>query len=172
MRSPGAVVHRDGNGESLSNKTPCRCATIQACHGHGHRAVRVTRWMAQGQIDKSSARIPRIGRTILRKPRALNKYKPRKRKPPQLEYTEANLVRHHPTHQGKSNSRIISLQRQAARPAVTRNSSTSSRRSTRVSRATKYDLRILKSQIWNPKSPISSSNRSVLLPDRGEGNSR
>ena len=108
-------VYRDGTGEYLINKTPCRLRDIQAMFmdtGMGRSSYSL---MAQGQIDQILSAHPEDRRTIFEEAAGINKYKHQKKEAlRKLEYTEANLVRI--TDIIKEIKRqIISLQRQAGK---------------------------------------------------------
>jgi chromosome segregation protein len=108
-------VYRDGNGEYLINKTPCRLRDIQNMFmdtGIGRSSYSL---MAQGQIDQILSVHPEDRRTIFEEAAGINKYKHQKKEAlRKLEYTEANLVRL--TDIIKEVKRqIISLQRQAGK---------------------------------------------------------
>ncbi len=108
-------VYRDGQGEYLINKTPCRLRDIHAMFmdtGIGRSSYSL---MAQGQIDQILSAHPEDRRTIFEEAAGINKYKHQKKEAlRKLEYTEANLVRI--TDIIKEVKRqIISLQRQAGK---------------------------------------------------------
>ena len=108
-------VYRDGAGEYLINKTPCRLRDIHAMFmdtGIGRSSYSL---MAQGQIDQILSAHPEDRRTIFEEAAGINKYKHQKKEAlRKLEYTEANLVRI--TDIIKEVKRqIISLQRQAGK---------------------------------------------------------
>src|SRR2546430_3468668 len=108
-------VYRDGTGEYLLNKTPCRLRDIHAMFmdtGIGRSSYSL---MAQGQIDQILSAHPEDRRTIFEEAAGINKYKHQKKEAlRKLEYTEANLVRI--TDIIKEVKRqIISLQRQAGK---------------------------------------------------------
>jgi chromosome segregation protein len=108
-------VFRDGTGEYLINKTPCRLRDIQGLFmdtGIGRNSYSL---MAQGQIDQILSAHPEDRRTIFEEAAGINKYKHQKKEAlRKLEYTEANLVRI--TDIIKEIKRqIISLQRQAGK---------------------------------------------------------
>src|SRR2546426_964017 len=108
-------VYRDGTGEYLLNKTPCRLRDIQGMFmdtGIGRSSYSL---MAQGQIDQILSAHPEDRRTIFEEAAGINKYKHQKKEAlRKLEYTEANLVRI--TDIIKEVKRqIISLQRQAGK---------------------------------------------------------
>jgi chromosome segregation protein len=108
-------VYRDGTGEYLINKTPCRLRDIQGMFmdtGIGRSSYSL---MAQGQIDQILSAHPEDRRTIFEEAAGINKYKHQKKEAlRKLEYTEANLVRI--TDIIKEVKRqIISLQRQAGK---------------------------------------------------------
>ncbi len=108
-------VYRDGTGEYLINKTPCRLRDIHAMFmdtGIGRSSYSL---MAQGQIDQILSAHPEDRRTIFEEAAGINKYKHQKKEAlRKLEYTEANLVRL--TDIIKEVKRqIISLQRQAGK---------------------------------------------------------
>src|SRR5437867_6799053 len=111
----GRRVYRDGTGEYLLNKTPCRLRDIQGMFmdtGIGRSSYSL---MAQGQIDQILSAHPEDRRTIFEEAAGINKYKHQKKEAlRKLEYTEANLVRL--TDIIKEVKRqIISLQRQAGK---------------------------------------------------------
>src|SRR5437867_7130023 len=108
-------VYRDGTGEYLINRTPCRLRDIQGMFmdtGIGRSSYSL---MAQGQIDQILSAHPEDRRTIFEEAAGINKYKHQKKEAlRKLEYTEANLVRL--TDIIKEVKRqIISLQRQAGK---------------------------------------------------------
>ena len=108
-------VYRDGAGEYLINKTPCRLRDIQNLFmdtGIGRSSYSL---MAQGQIDQILSAHPEDRRMIFEEAAGINKYKHQKKEAlRKLEYTEANLVRL--TDIIKEVKRqIISLQRQAGK---------------------------------------------------------
>ena len=108
-------VYRDGAGEYLINKTPCRLRDIQNMFmdtGIGHSSYSL---MAQGQIDQILSAHPEDRRNIFEEAAGINKYKHQKKEAlRKLEYTEQNLVRL--TDIIKEVKRqIISLQRQAGK---------------------------------------------------------
>ena len=108
-------VYRDGAGEYLINKTPCRLRDIQNLFmdtGIGRSSYSL---MAQGQIDQILSAHPEDRRMIFEEAAGINKYKHQKKEAlRKLEYTEANLVRL--TDIIKEIKRqIISLQRQAGK---------------------------------------------------------
>src|SRR6266850_7872158 len=108
-------VYRDGTGEYLINKTPCRLRDIQNLFmdtGIGRSSYSL---MAQGQIDQILSAHPEDRRTIFEEAAGISKYKHQKKEAlRKLEYTEANLVRL--TDIIKEVKRqIISLQRQAGK---------------------------------------------------------
>jgi chromosome segregation protein len=108
-------VYRDGTGEYLINKTPCRLRDIQNLFmdtGIGRSSYSL---MAQGQIDQILSAHPEDRRNIFEEAAGINKYKHQKKEAlRKLEYTEANLVRL--TDIIKEVKRqIISLQRQAGK---------------------------------------------------------
>jgi chromosome segregation protein len=108
-------VYRDGTGEYLINKTPCRLRDIQGMFmdtGIGRSSYSL---MAQGQIDQILSAHPEDRRTIFEEAAGINKYKHQKKEAlRKLEYTEQNLVRL--TDIIKEVKRqIISLQRQAGK---------------------------------------------------------
>jgi chromosome segregation protein len=108
-------VYRDGAGEYLINKTPCRLRDIQTMFmdtGIGRSSYSL---MAQGQIDQILSAHPEDRRMIFEEAAGINKYKHQKKEAlRKLEYTEANLVRL--TDIIKEVKRqIISLQRQAGK---------------------------------------------------------
>src|SRR5258706_1039724 len=108
-------VYKDGTGEYLLNKTPCRLRDIQSMFmdtGIGRASYSL---MAQGQIDQILSAHPEDRRTIFEEAAGISKYKHQKKEAlRKLEYTEANLVRL--TDIIKEVKRqIISLQRQAGK---------------------------------------------------------
>lgn len=108
-------VYRDGAGEYLINKTPCRLRDIQSMFmdtGIGRSSYSL---MAQGQIDQILSAHPEDRRNIFEEAAGINKYKHQKKEAlRKLEYTEQNLVRL--TDIIKEVKRqIISLQRQAGK---------------------------------------------------------
>jgi len=108
-------VYRDGTGEYLINKTPCRLRDIQTMFmdtGIGRSSYSL---MAQGQIDQILSAHPDDRRAIFEEAAGINKYKHQKKEAlRKLEYTEQNLVRL--TDIIKEVKRqIISLQRQAGK---------------------------------------------------------
>jgi chromosome segregation protein len=108
-------VYRDGTGEYLINKTPCRLRDIQQMFmdtGIGRSSYSM---MAQGQIDQILSAHPEDRRNIFEEAAGINKYKHQKKEAlRKLEYTEQNLMRL--TDIIKEVKRqIISLQRQAGK---------------------------------------------------------
>jgi chromosome segregation protein len=108
-------VYRDGAGEYLINKTPCRLRDIQNMFmdtGIGRSSYSL---MAQGQIDQILSVHPEDRRNIFEEAAGINKYKHQKKEAlRKLEFTEQNLVRL--TDIIKEVKRqIISLQRQAGK---------------------------------------------------------
>ena len=108
-------VYRDGAGEYLINKTPCRLRDIQQMFmdtGIGRTSYSM---MAQGQIDQILSAHPDDRRTIFEEAAGISKYKHQKKEAlRKLEYTEQNLMRL--TDIIKEVKRqIISLQRQAGK---------------------------------------------------------
>jgi chromosome segregation protein len=87
-------VYRDGTGEYLINKTPCRLKDIHTMFldtGIGRSSYSL---MAQGQIDQILSAHPEDRRNIFEEAAGINKYKHQKKEAMRkLEYTEANLVR-------------------------------------------------------------------------------
>ena len=90
----GRRVYRDGTGEYVINKTPCRLRDIQGMFmdtGIGRSSYSL---MAQGQIDQILSAHPEDRRMIFEEAAGINKYKHQKKEAlRKLEYTEANLVR-------------------------------------------------------------------------------
>lgn len=108
-------VYRDGRGEYLLNKSPCRLRDIQSLFmdtGIGRTAYSI---MEQGRIDQILSSRPEDRRAIFEEAAGVTKYKAqRKEALRKLDYTEANLVRH--TDIIKEVKRQIgSLQRQAGK---------------------------------------------------------
>src|SRR5438445_12428436 len=108
-------VYKDGTGEYLLNKTPCRLRDIQSMFmdtGIGRSSYSL---MAQGQIDQILSAHPEDRRTIFEEAAGINKYKHQKKEAlRKLEYTDAKLVRL--TDIIKEVKRqIISFQRQAGK---------------------------------------------------------
>lgn len=108
-------VYRDGAGEYLINRTPCRLRDIQQMFmdtGIGRSSYSM---MAQGQIDQILSAHPDDRRMIFEEAAGINKYKHQKKEAlRKLEYTEQNLMRL--TDIIKEVKRqIISLQRQAGK---------------------------------------------------------
>ncbi len=108
-------VYRDGTGEYLINRTPCRLRDIQNLFmdtGIGRSSYSL---MAQGQIDQILSARPDDRRMIFEEAAGISKYKHQKKEAlRKLEYTEQNLLRI--TDVIKELKRqIISLQRQAGK---------------------------------------------------------
>ncbi len=108
-------VYRDGAGEYLINKTPCRLRDIQNIFMDTVIGRYSYSLMAQGQIDQILSAHPEDRRNIFEEAAGINKYKHQKKEAlRKLEYTEQNLVRL--TDIIKEVKRqIISLQRQAGK---------------------------------------------------------
>jgi len=108
-------VYRDGAGEYLINKTPCRLRDIQGMFmdtGIGRSSYSL---MAQGQIDQILSAHPEDRRLIFEEAAGISKYKHQKKEAlRKLEYTEANLVRLTDVIR-EVKRQIISLQRQAGK---------------------------------------------------------
>jgi chromosome segregation protein len=81
-------VYRDGQGEYLINKTPCRLRDIQGMFmdtGIGRSSYSL---MAQGQIDQILSAHPEDRRNIFEEAAGINKYKHQKKEAlRKLEYT-------------------------------------------------------------------------------------
>src|SRR5689334_12016107 len=82
-------VYKDGTGEYLINKTPCRLRDIQQMFmdtGIGRSSYSM---MAQGQIDQILSAHPEDRRTIFEEAAGINKFKHQKKEAlRKLEYTE------------------------------------------------------------------------------------
>lgn len=87
-------VFRDGKGEYLLNKTPCRLKDIHQLFmdtGIGRSAYSI---MEQGKIDLILSSRPEDRRAIFEEAAGITKYKAQKKEAlRKLEYTEANLLR-------------------------------------------------------------------------------
>jgi chromosome segregation protein len=152
-------VYRDGNGEYLINKTPCRLRDIQNLFmdtGVGRSSYSL---MAQGQIDQILSAHPEDRRMIFEEAAGINKYKhQRKEALRKLEYTEQNLTRL--TDVIKEVKRqIISLQRQAGKARRYKELFDELKAlDTRLCRH-KYDL--MQSEISNLESQLAGSQTNI-----------
>lgn len=108
-------VFRDGKGEYLLNKAPCRLKDIQQLFmdtGIGRSAYSI---MEQGKIDAILSSRPEDRRAIFEEAAGITKYKAQKKEAlRKLEYTEANLLRVSDIIK-EVKRQIGSLQRQAAK---------------------------------------------------------
>jgi chromosome segregation protein len=108
-------VFRDGKGEYLLNKAPCRLKDIQQLFmdtGIGRSAYSI---MEQGKIADILSSRPEDRRAIFEEAAGITKYKAQKKEAlRKLEYTEANLVRVSDIIK-EVKRQIGSLQRQAAK---------------------------------------------------------
>ncbi|MBV9463045.1 MAG: chromosome segregation protein SMC, partial [Verrucomicrobiae bacterium] len=87
-------IFRDGHGEYLLNKTPCRLKDIHSLFmdtGIGRSSYSI---MEQGKIDMILSSRPEDRRAIFEEAAGITKYKSQKKEAlRKLEYTEANLLR-------------------------------------------------------------------------------
>ena len=108
-------VYRDGQGEYLLNKTPCRLRDIQQLFmdtGVGRSAYSI---MEQGKIDQILSSRPEDRRAIFEEAAGITKFKAQRREAlRKLEATEANLLRLTDVIR-EVKRQIGSLQRQAAK---------------------------------------------------------
>lgn len=92
--SIGRRVFRDGKGEYLVNKQPCRLKDIQNLlmgTGIGRTSYSI---MEQGKIDMLLSSKPEDRRAVFEEAAGITKYKTQKKEAlRKLDYTEANLVR-------------------------------------------------------------------------------
>lgn len=92
--SLGRRVYRDGRGEYLLNKQPCRLKDIHNLlmdTGIGRSSYSI---MEQGKIDQLLSSKPEDRRAVFEEAAGITKYKAQKKEAlRKLEYTEANLVR-------------------------------------------------------------------------------
>ena len=92
--SLGRRVYRDGHGEYLINKQPCRLKDIQNLlmdTGIGRSSYSI---MEQGKIDQLLSSKPEDRRAVFEEAAGITKYKAQKKEAlRKLDYTEANLVR-------------------------------------------------------------------------------
>ena len=92
--SLGRRVYRDGKGEYLLNKQPCRLKDIHNLlmdTGIGRSSYSI---MEQGKIDLLLSSKPEDRRTVFEEAAGITKYKTQKKEAlRKLDYTEANLVR-------------------------------------------------------------------------------
>jgi chromosome segregation protein len=87
-------IFRDGHGEYLINKTPCRLKDVHSLFmdtGIGRSSYSI---MEQGKIDMILSSRPEDRRAIFEEAAGITKYKSQKKEAlRKLEYTEANLLR-------------------------------------------------------------------------------
>lgn len=92
--SLGRRVYRDGRGEYLLNKQPCRLKDIHNLlmdTGIGRSSYSI---MEQGKIDQLLSSKPEDRRAVFEEAAGITKYKAQKKEAlRKLDYTEANLVR-------------------------------------------------------------------------------
>ena len=92
--SLGRRVYRDGHGEYLLNKQPCRLKDIHNLlmdTGIGRSSYSI---MEQGKIDQLLSSKPEDRRAVFEEAAGITKYKAQKKEAlRKLDYTEANLVR-------------------------------------------------------------------------------
>lgn len=108
-------IFRDGKGEYLLNKTPCRLRDIHELFmdtGIGRSSYSI---MEQGKIDLILSSRPEDRRTVFEEAAGITKFKAQKKEAlRKLEYTEANLVRVNDIMR-EVKRQIGSLQRQAGK---------------------------------------------------------
>ena len=108
-------IFRDGKGEYLLNKTPCRLRDIHELFmdtGIGRSSYSI---MEQGKIDLILSSRPEDRRAVFEEAAGITKFKAQKKEAlRKLEYTEANLVRVNDIMR-EVNRQIGSLQRQAGK---------------------------------------------------------
>jgi chromosome segregation protein len=108
-------IFRDGKGEYLLNKTPCRLRDIHELFmdtGIGRSSYSI---MEQGKIDLILSSRPEDRRAVFEEAAGITKFKAQKREAlRKLEYTEANLVRVNDIMR-EVKRQIGSLQRQAGK---------------------------------------------------------
>lgn len=108
-------IFRDGKGEYLLNKTPCRLRDIHELFmdtGIGRSSYSI---MEQGKIDLILSSRPEDRRTVFEEAAGITKFKAQKKDAlRKLEYTEANLVRVNDIMR-EVKRQIGSLQRQAGK---------------------------------------------------------
>jgi chromosome segregation protein len=108
-------IFRDGKGEYLLNKTPCRLRDIHELFmdtGIGRSSYSI---MEQGKIDLILSSRPEDRRAVFEEAAGITKFKAQKREAlRKLEYAEANLVRVHDIMR-EVKRQIGSLQRQAGK---------------------------------------------------------
>ena len=113
--SLGRRVFRDGKGEYLINKQPCRLKDIHGLlmdTGIGRTSYSI---MEQGKIDMLLSSKPEDRRTVFEEAAGITKYKTQKREAlRKLDYTEANLVRIRDVI-AENERQIRSLSRQASK---------------------------------------------------------
>ncbi len=113
--SLGRRVFRDGKGEYLINKQPCRLKDIHNLlmdTGIGRSSYSI---MEQGKIDMLLSSKPEDRRTVFEEAAGITKYKSQKREAlRKLDYTEANLVRIRDVI-AENERQIRSLSRQASK---------------------------------------------------------
>lgn len=113
--SIGRRVFRDGRGEYLLNKQPCRLKDIHNLlmdTGIGRSSYSI---MEQGKIDQLLSSKPEDRRAVFEEAAGITKYKAQKKEAlRKLEYTEANLVRLRDIVE-EVERQMRSLQRQAAK---------------------------------------------------------
>lgn len=108
-------IYRDGKGEYLLNKTPCRLRDIHELFmdtGIGRSSYSI---MEQGKIDLILSSRPEDRRAVFEEAAGITKFKAQKKEAlRKLEYTEANLVRVNDIMR-EVKRQIGSLQRQAGK---------------------------------------------------------
>jgi chromosome segregation protein len=113
--SLGRRVFRDGKGEYLINKQPCRLKDIQNLlmgTGIGRTSYSI---MEQGKIDMLLSSKPEDRRAVFEEAAGITKYKTQKKEAlRKLDYTEANLVRIRDVI-AENERQIRSLSRQASK---------------------------------------------------------
>lgn len=113
--SLGRRVFRDGKGEYLINKQPCRLKDIHALlmdTGIGRTSYSI---MEQGKIDMLLSSKPEDRRAVFEEAAGITKYKSQKKEAlRKLDYTEANLVRIRDI-VAENERQIRSLSRQASK---------------------------------------------------------
>lgn len=113
--SLGRRVFRDGKGEYLINKQPCRLKDIHGLlmdTGIGRSSYSI---MEQGKIDMLLSSKPEDRRAVFEEAAGITKYKTQKREAlRKLDYTEANLVRIRDVI-AENERQIRSLSRQASK---------------------------------------------------------
>ncbi|NNE91074.1 MAG: chromosome segregation protein SMC [Verrucomicrobiales bacterium] len=113
--SLGRRVYRDGKGEYLINKSPCRLKDIHNLlmdTGIGRTSYSI---MEQGKIDLLLSSKPEDRRAVFEEAAGISKYKSQKKEAlRKLDYTEANLIRIRDII-AESERQIKSMSRQASK---------------------------------------------------------